>query len=90
MKIKNNLKKEVMSKGKTNPKVQSANDAIIAEMLIEEMDKLSSLYNKVLEREDKIDSQYQNLEKMLDNSGQIGYYSQAGRFISSVGRALDF
>ena len=54
-----------MSKGKINPKVQSANDAMIAEMLIEEIDKLSSLYNKVLEREDKIDNQYQNVEKML-------------------------
>ena len=37
-----------MSKGKINPKVQSANDAMIAEMLIEEIDKLSSLYIKVL------------------------------------------
>lgn len=63
--IQNNLKREEMSRGKMNPKVQSANEAMIAEMLIEEIDKLSSLYNKVLEREDKIESQYQNVEKML-------------------------
>lgn len=67
MKIKNNLKGEEMSKGKINPKVQSANDTMIAEMLIEEIDKLSSLYTKVLEREDKIDSQYQKVEKMFAN-----------------------
>ena len=59
-----------MSKGKVNPKVQSANDAMIAEMLIEEIDKLSGLYTKVLEREDKIDNQYQKVENMLVNHKQ--------------------
>ena len=43
-----------MSGGKKNPKLESANNAMIAEMLIEEIDKLSGLYAKVLEREDKI------------------------------------
>ena len=56
-----------MSKSNNNPKVQSANDAMIAEMLIEEIDKLSVLYNKVVVREEQIDNQYQKIEKMLTN-----------------------
>lgn len=59
-----------MSRGKMNPKVQSANEAMIAEMLIEEIDKLSGLYTKVLEREDEIDNQYQEIENMLVNHKQ--------------------
>lgn len=59
-----------MSGGKKNPKLESANNAMIAEMLVEEIDKLSGLYTKVLEREDKIDSQYQKTENMLRNHKQ--------------------
>lgn len=59
-----------MSGGKKNPKLESANNAMIAEMLIEEIDKLSGLYAKVLEREDMIDSQYQKTEQMLRNHKQ--------------------
>lgn len=44
-KVKNNLKEEEMSGSKINPKVQSTNEAMIAEMLIEEIEKLSEFYN---------------------------------------------
>ncbi len=64
-KVKNNLKEEEMSGSKINPKVQSANEAMIAEMLIEEIEKLSEFYNRVIYNQHKLENQYLKVEEVL-------------------------
>ena len=67
-KVKNNLKEEEMSGSKINPKVQSANEAMIAEMLIEEIEKLSEFYHRVIYTQHKLEKQYLKVEEVLSKN----------------------
>ncbi len=67
-KVKNNLKEEEMSGSKINPKVQSTNEAMISEMLIEEIEKLSEFYNWVIDNQHKLEKQYINIEEVLSKN----------------------
>ena len=57
-----------MSGGKRNPKLESANNAMIAETLIEEIEKLSEFYTRVIDNQHKLEKQYIKIEEVLSKN----------------------
>lgn len=57
--------------GNNNSKVKVSNDTMIAEILISEVDKLTSHYNKVIESNQRIDSNYQEIKILLSKQQNV-------------------
>lgn len=69
-----------------NPRTNSAKDAMIAEMIMTEIDKLAEYHKTVLENNQLLDAKYQQVEALLNDqketiSSFVSYVNKNNEFI---------